>query len=88
MRGAIPPLLQYAFMAWCSLEKSTETTLPLLCPERPSTFPSGDGGRGLTTLSSTEIKMREALSLGHLHGAAVVSTKVLHGGTVTGLTIT
>jgi hypothetical protein len=28
MRGAIPPLPQYAFMAWCSV-KSTGTTLPL-----------------------------------------------------------
>jgi hypothetical protein len=28
MRGAIPPLPQYALMAWCSV-KSTETTLPL-----------------------------------------------------------
>jgi hypothetical protein len=28
MRGAIPPLPQYAFMAWC-LVKSTGTTLPL-----------------------------------------------------------
>jgi hypothetical protein len=28
MRGAIPPLPQYASMAWCSV-KSTGTTLPL-----------------------------------------------------------
>jgi hypothetical protein len=28
MRGAIPPLPQYAFMAWCSV-KSIGTTLPL-----------------------------------------------------------
>jgi hypothetical protein len=28
MRGAISPLLQYAFMAWCSIKKSTGTTLP------------------------------------------------------------
>jgi hypothetical protein len=27
MRGAIPPLPQYAFMAWCSVKKSTDTTL-------------------------------------------------------------
>jgi len=28
MNGAIPPLPQYALMAWCSV-KSTGTTLPL-----------------------------------------------------------
>jgi hypothetical protein len=28
MSGAIPPLTQYAFIAWCSV-KSTGTTLPL-----------------------------------------------------------
>jgi hypothetical protein len=27
MRGAINPLPQYAFMAWCSVKKSTVTTL-------------------------------------------------------------
>jgi hypothetical protein len=29
MRGAIPQLPQYAFMAWCSVEKNTWTNLPL-----------------------------------------------------------
>jgi hypothetical protein len=29
MGGALPPLLQYAFMAWCSVRGSTETTLLL-----------------------------------------------------------
>jgi len=29
MRGAIHPLLQYASMDWCSVKKSTGTTLPL-----------------------------------------------------------
>jgi hypothetical protein len=29
MRGAIPPLPQYAFMAWCSVKKGTGRTLPL-----------------------------------------------------------
>jgi hypothetical protein len=29
MRGAINPLPQYAFMAWCLVKKRTETTLPL-----------------------------------------------------------
>jgi hypothetical protein len=29
MGGAIPPLPQYAFMAWCSSKKSKRTTLPL-----------------------------------------------------------
>jgi len=29
MRGAIHPLSQYAFMAWCLVKKSTGTTLPL-----------------------------------------------------------
>jgi hypothetical protein len=29
MRGAILPLPQYAFMAWCSVKKSTGTALPL-----------------------------------------------------------
>jgi hypothetical protein len=29
MRGTIPPLPQYAFMVWCSVKKSTGTTLPL-----------------------------------------------------------
>jgi hypothetical protein len=29
MSAAIPPLPQYAFMAWCLVEKSTGTTLPL-----------------------------------------------------------
>jgi hypothetical protein len=28
MSGAIPPLPQYAFMAWCSVIKSTRITLP------------------------------------------------------------
>jgi len=31
MRGAIHPLLQYAFMEWYSV-KSTESTLPLPLP--------------------------------------------------------
>jgi hypothetical protein len=35
MRGAIHPLPQYAFMAWCSVKKSTGTTL------------MADGGDGL-----------------------------------------
>jgi hypothetical protein len=30
MRGAIPPIPQYAFMAWCSVKKTTGITLPLL----------------------------------------------------------
>jgi hypothetical protein len=30
MYGAIPPLPQYAFMAWCSVKKNTGTTLPLV----------------------------------------------------------
>jgi len=30
MGGAIPPLPQYAFMAWYSVRGSTGTTLPLL----------------------------------------------------------
>jgi hypothetical protein len=29
MLGAIHPLPQYAFMAWCSVKKITGTTLPL-----------------------------------------------------------
>jgi hypothetical protein len=29
MSGAIPPLPQYAFMAWCSVTKNTGTSLPL-----------------------------------------------------------
>jgi hypothetical protein len=29
MRRAIPPLLQHTFMAWCSVKKSTGTTLPI-----------------------------------------------------------
>jgi hypothetical protein len=29
MRGTIPPLPQYAFMAWCSVDKIIGTTLPL-----------------------------------------------------------
>jgi hypothetical protein len=28
MSGNIPPLPQYAFMAWCSVRGSTGTTLP------------------------------------------------------------
>jgi hypothetical protein len=32
MLGTISPLSQYAFMAWCSVEKSTGTTSPFyLC---------------------------------------------------------
>jgi len=30
MGGAVPPLPQYAFMAWCSVGGSTGTTLPFL----------------------------------------------------------
>jgi hypothetical protein len=29
MSGAIPPLSQYAIMAWCSVKKSAGTTLPV-----------------------------------------------------------
>jgi hypothetical protein len=29
MDGAVPPLPQYAFMAWCSVRGSTRTSLPL-----------------------------------------------------------
>jgi hypothetical protein len=29
MSGSMPPLPQYAFMAWCSVKKSTGTPLPL-----------------------------------------------------------
>jgi hypothetical protein len=29
MGGAVPPLPQYAFMAWCSARGSTGTNLPL-----------------------------------------------------------
>jgi hypothetical protein len=29
MHGAIPPLPQYVFMAWCSVKKTAETTLLL-----------------------------------------------------------
>jgi hypothetical protein len=29
MSGAIPPLPQYAFMAWCLVKTSTGITLPL-----------------------------------------------------------
>jgi hypothetical protein len=32
MSGAIPSLRQHAFMAWCSVKKSTGTTLPLPSP--------------------------------------------------------
>jgi hypothetical protein len=32
MRGAIPQLPQYVFMAWGSVQKSTGTTLPLPLP--------------------------------------------------------
>jgi hypothetical protein len=35
MRGAIPPLLRYVSMAWCSVKKSTETALPLPLPFTP-----------------------------------------------------
>jgi hypothetical protein len=35
MIGAIPPLPQYAFMAWCSVKKST---LPFTLPEDTRTF--------------------------------------------------
>jgi hypothetical protein len=34
MRGAIPPLPQYAFMVWCSVKKITGTTLALPIPYR------------------------------------------------------
>jgi hypothetical protein len=30
MGGAVPPLAQYTFMAWCSVGGSTGTTLPLI----------------------------------------------------------
>jgi len=32
MRGAIPPLLQYAFMAWCLGRAQGKLHLPLPCP--------------------------------------------------------
>jgi hypothetical protein len=34
MREDIPPLPQYAFLAWCSVKKSTGTNLTLLLRER------------------------------------------------------
>jgi hypothetical protein len=34
MCGAIPPLPQNVFMVWCSVKKSTGTTLPLLLPPK------------------------------------------------------
>jgi hypothetical protein len=34
MSGAILPLPQYAFMAWCSVKKCTGTTLPLPLKEK------------------------------------------------------
>jgi len=32
MGGVVPPLPQYAFMAWCSVRGSAGTTLPLPYP--------------------------------------------------------
>jgi len=32
MRGAIPPLPHYTFMAWCSVKKNTGSTLPFNLP--------------------------------------------------------
>jgi hypothetical protein len=34
MGGAVSPLPQYAFMVWCSVERSTGTTLPFPLPLR------------------------------------------------------
>jgi hypothetical protein len=53
MSGAIPPLPQYAFMAWC-LVKSTGTTLPLLY--FISRYYSGIFLKGLTK-TTTNIKV-------------------------------
>jgi hypothetical protein len=39
MRGAISPLPQYAFMAWCSVKKDTVTTLPFLLSVNLMTSP-------------------------------------------------
>jgi hypothetical protein len=30
MRGAVPPIPQYAFMAWCSVQAQTSLPLPLM----------------------------------------------------------
>jgi hypothetical protein len=34
MRGAIPPLLQYVFMAWCLVKHRDSFTLPLTVRQR------------------------------------------------------
>jgi hypothetical protein len=39
MGGAVPPLLQYAFMAWCSVRGSTGST-PLPPPRRVKKSPT------------------------------------------------
>jgi hypothetical protein len=39
MSGAIPPLPQYAFMAWCSVRRSTGTTLQRLYVHARSVSP-------------------------------------------------
>jgi hypothetical protein len=38
MSGAIHPYPQYAFMAWCSVKKSTEKTLPETLYKKQYTF--------------------------------------------------
>jgi hypothetical protein len=59
MRGAIPPLPQYAFMEWCSVKKSTQTTLPLHygLDDQGSRvrFPTGLGILLFTTASRTAL---------------------------------
>jgi hypothetical protein len=62
MSGVIPPLPQYAFMALCSVKKSTGTTLPLLIPwstdllekltvtQLVKTFPAFYGTRSFITV--------------------------------------
>jgi hypothetical protein len=42
MGGVVPPLPQYAFMAWCSGRRSRGTTLPLPLPQYDRCRPTFD----------------------------------------------
>jgi len=50
MGGAVPPLPQYAFMAWCSGEHRDNFTLPLV----RITAPSPEADRNATKTNDNE----------------------------------
>jgi hypothetical protein len=61
MGGAVPPLLQCAFIASCSVGRSTGTTLPLPLPYEPScTFSPSETPEKANFVFSLTVAIRKA----------------------------